>query len=76
MKQIAFPMLLLYAIMEATAQQPLPPNTGIPPNYDFYTLNPEYTGTPPMLGWEENRVEERLGRGLTAVPLGGKGACT
>jgi len=69
MKQAAFPMLLVYAIMEAAAQQPLPPNTGIPPNYDFYTLNPEYAGTPPVLGWAENRVEERLGRGLTAIPL-------
>ena len=42
----------------------------IPPNYSAYTLNPEYTGEPLVLGWAEQRIEEKLGRGMVAVPSG------
>jgi rhamnogalacturonan endolyase len=54
----------------AAAQRKLPPNTGIPPNYDYYTLNPEYNGPPATLGWAEKRIEEKLGRALVAVSTG------
>jgi hypothetical protein len=53
-----------------SAQRKLPPNTGIPPNYDYYTLNPDYDGPPASLGWAEKRVEEKLGRALVAVSAG------
>lgn len=42
----------------------------IPPNYGFYKLNPEYTGKPLVLGWAEQRIEEKLGRGMVAVSMG------
>ena len=41
----------------------------IPPNYGYYKLNPEYTGEA-RLGWAEERVEEKLGRGMIALPTG------
>lgn len=43
----------------------------IPPNFGFYKLNPEYKGEPKTLGWAAERIEEKLGRGLVAIPLGG-----
>ena len=42
----------------------------IAPNYSAYTLNPEYTGEPLVLGWAEQRIDEKLGRGMVAVSMG------
>jgi len=42
----------------------------IPPNYGFYTLNPEHSDGPLVLGWAQQRIEEKLGRGMVAVPSG------
>jgi lysophospholipase L1-like esterase len=70
MKKIGFiPLFYIIFVLTAAAQQKLPHNTGIPPNYDYYTLNPEYTGKPQVLGWAVQRIEERLDRGLIAVPI-------
>jgi len=45
------------------------PSGDIPPNLGYYTLDPLYKPDIP-LGWAEKRIEERLDRGLVAVPLG------
>jgi len=42
----------------------------IPPNYGYYKLNPEYDADA-VLGWAEQRIEEKLGRGLVAMAIGG-----
>lgn len=41
----------------------------IPPNYGAYEIDPLYDPNA-TLGWAEAMVEERLGRGLVAVPTG------
>lgn len=44
----------------------------IPPNLNFYTMDPLYDPNA-VLGWAEERIEERLNRGLLALPIeGGK----
>lgn len=40
----------------------------IPPNLNFYAMDPLYDPDA-VLGWATERVEERLGRGLVALPL-------
>ena len=45
--------------------------TSIPPNYSAYILNPLYKENP-TLGWAEQRIEEKLSRGMVAV-LSGQG---
>ncbi|MDH7599690.1 MAG: rhamnogalacturonan lyase [Sedimentisphaerales bacterium] len=41
----------------------------IPPNLGFYTLDPLYQ--PGIsLGWAQERIEEKIDRGLVAIPLG------
>ncbi len=70
-RQIVCVVVILLISNQAAAQPRLPSNTGIPPNCDYYTLNPEYGGQPAALGWAEKRVEEKPGRGLVAVPSGG-----
>jgi len=42
--------------------------SSIPPNYSAYTLNPLYKENP-TLGWAEQRIEEKLGRGVVATPI-------
>lgn len=59
--------LLLAALLPVQAQQD---QGSIPPNFGFYKLNPEYQGEPQTLGWAATRIEERLGRGLIAMPAG------
>jgi rhamnogalacturonan endolyase len=49
--------------------RPLGPNE-IPPNLSFYAIDPLYRPDAP-LGWADERVEERLDRGLVAMPLAG-----
>lgn len=51
-------MLLLYAVVFTAIIQ-----ASIAPNYSAYTLNPEYTGEPLVLGWAKQRIEEKLGPG-------------
>ena len=51
--------------------RPIGPNE-IPPNLSFYATDPLYRPGVP-LGWATERIEERLGRGLVALPAeGGK----
>jgi rhamnogalacturonan endolyase len=46
--------------------RPLSPEE-IPPNLNFYAINPLYKeGTP--LGWAAERIEEKIDRGIVAVP--------
>ena len=40
--------------------------SNIPPNYGAYELNPLYDSTA-TLGWSEERIEEKLSRGLVAI---------
>lgn len=49
--------------------RPLGPDE-IPPNLSFYAIDPLYRPGAP-LGWAEERIEERLDRGLVAMPLAG-----
>ncbi|MBW3627726.1 MAG: silent information regulator protein Sir2 [Gemmatimonadetes bacterium] len=64
-------LALVSAASAASAQtRELPPNTGLPPNYDYYTLNAGHTGQPQVLGWAETRIEEKLGRGMLAMRTG------
>jgi rhamnogalacturonan endolyase len=57
-------MLLFCAAVCAAVVQ-----ASIPPNYSAYTLNPLYKENP-TLGWAEQRIEEKLARGMVAVPSG------
>jgi hypothetical protein len=43
--------------------------SNIPPNFGAYTLNPLYDSTA-TLGWAEQRIVEKLDRGLVAVRQG------
>ncbi len=63
-RKIAFILLLICNAPLGAAEQ-----TSIPPNYSFYTLNPLYKENP-TLGWAQQRIEEKLGRGMVAVPIG------
>src|SRR5262245_46977242 len=47
--------------------RPLTPEE-IPPNLNFYAIDPLYKPGAP-LGWAGERIEERLDRGLVAMPL-------
>ena len=40
----------------------------IPPNLNFYTMDPLYNPDA-ILGWADDRVQEKLDRGLVAIPL-------
>jgi rhamnogalacturonan endolyase len=44
----------------------------IPPNLSFYAIDPLHTPGAP-LGWAEQRIEERLDRGLDVQPVGPRG---
>jgi hypothetical protein len=57
--------VLLICIVSCTAIS----QASIAPNYSAYTLNPEYKANP-TLGWAQQRIEEKLGRGMIAVPMG------
>jgi hypothetical protein len=48
-----------------TQDEPAGPREYIPPNHNFYMLNPY--PRPVSLGWAEERIEENLGRGMVAV---------
>ena len=70
-------LLAFGSALTATArQQPQPspqptpeaPTSSIPPNFSHYTLNPH--PRPTTLGWARERVEERLGRGVSALRTG------
>ena len=50
--------------------RPLGPNE-IPPNLSFYAMDPLYKPGVP-LGWATERIEEKLDRGLVALPASGK----
>jgi hypothetical protein len=63
-RNIVFVMLMFYAAASVT-----PTQGSIPPNYSAYTLNPLYTENP-TLGWAQRRIEEKLDRGMLAVPMG------
>ncbi len=62
-RRILFIMLLSCVAASTAAAQ-----TSIPPNYSDYTLNPLYKENP-TLGWAQERIEEKLGRGMVAVPI-------
>ena len=64
-RKVKLVLLLFCAAASATAVQ-----GSIPPNYSAYTINPEYTGEPLVLGWAQQRIEEKLDRGMLAVPMG------
>jgi rhamnogalacturonan endolyase len=56
------------AVAQQPAPQPTPeerPASSIPPNFSHYTLNPN--PRPTVLGWAAERVEEKLGRGVSAL---------
>lgn len=62
-------VLTVLGLSQQRAAQPESPETSsIPPNYSFYNLNPEYRPGA-TLGWAASRLEEKLGRGLVAIPL-------
>jgi hypothetical protein len=63
-RKIVF-IVLLFCVAVCAAAGP----ASIPPNYSVYTLNPLYRENP-TLGWAKQRVEEKLGRGMVAVPTG------
>ncbi len=70
MKTICLLFLAVLLSVPASAQDTPPQRrTSIPPNFSHYTLNPLYNPEA-RLGWAEERVEEKLGRGLVAVPTG------
>src|SRR5688500_2587667 len=50
-----------------TTLRPLSPEE-IPPNLNFYAVDPLYRADAP-LGWAKERIEERIGRGLVARSL-------
>ena len=66
-------LLLLSPVPALTAagQEPTPqptqeaPVSSIPPNFSHYTLNPN--PRPKVLGWAAERIEEKLGRGVSAL---------
>ena len=61
---------VLTAFAQQSTQQPTPeaPASSIPPNFSHYTLNPN--PRPTTLGWAKERVEEKLGRGVSALRTG------
>lgn len=59
-------LILLFTCITMGAEET---PTSIPPNYSAYTLNPLYTENP-TLGWAQERIEEKLARGMVAVPSG------
>ena len=59
-------LILLFTCVTMGAEET---PTSIPPNYSAYTLNPLYTENP-TLGWAQERIEEKLARGMVAVPSG------
>jgi hypothetical protein len=61
--------ILLITLLFCAAAYAAEEQTLIPPNYSFYTLNPLYKENP-TLGWAKERIEEKLGRGVVAVPIG------
>ena len=65
-KKIVFTIVSLFCVIVCLSVT----QASIAPNYGAYTLNPEYTGEPLVLGWAEQRIEEKLGRGIVAVPIG------
>ena len=77
-KMIKLIVLLSCAFaVTAAAQEPTPEPTpeprlsSIPPNFSHYTLNPN--PRPTVLGWAKERIEEKLGRGISALRVGGGG---
>jgi len=63
-------LLAFAAVITATAQQQqptpeAPPPSSIAPNFSHYTLNPN--PRPTALGWAKERIEEKLGRGVSAL---------
>ena len=51
-----------------TQDEPAGPREFIPPNFNFYSLNPGRRAK--SLGWAQERVEEDLGRGMVAIASG------
>ncbi len=41
----------------------------IPPNLNFYAMDPLYDPNA-VLGWADERIEEKLNRGMLAIPMG------
>jgi rhamnogalacturonan endolyase len=73
MKMIVLTVLLSCILVNtAVAQEPSPtpepPQSSIPPNFSHYTLNPN--PKPTVLGWARERIEEKLGRGMSAMRVG------
>ncbi len=60
-------LTLCVVLPTARAQEatPTPPPSSIPPNFSHYTLNPN--PKPTTLGWATARIEEKLGRGVSAL---------
>ena len=53
------------ATLVYTQEKPTGPREYIPPNYNFYMLNPY--PKPQSLGWAQERIEENLGRGMLVI---------
>jgi hypothetical protein len=62
--------IVLILLLSCGAAFAVVARASIPPNYGFYTLNPEHSDEPLVLGWAQQRIEEKLGRGMVAVPDG------
>lgn len=50
---------------QTTTQTPAQTPSSIAPNFSHYTPNPN--PRPAMLGWAAERIEEQLGRGVSAL---------
>ncbi len=65
-------VILASALLTASPQAPLRPISPeeIPPNLSFYVMDPLYRPGVP-LGWASERIEEKLDRGMLAMPVDG-----
>ncbi|HEX6623158.1 MAG TPA: hypothetical protein VF064_05560 [Pyrinomonadaceae bacterium] len=58
-------LCVVAAAARAQETTPTPTPSSIPPNFSHYTLNPN--PKPTALGWATARIEEKLGRGVSAL---------
>ncbi len=65
LRVLFFCLLALTAQAQEPTPTPEPPPSSIPPNFSHYTLNPN--PKPTVLGWAKERIEEKLGRGVSAL---------
>ena len=63
---IGFVFIIICAIFEIQAQPDIPDTH---PNYGYYQYRNQFYNEDATLGWAEERIEEKLNRGVIAVPL-------